>query len=87
MTVLEQNKVMKARSIKFGNMLLEGKTIRDISDECNFSRSTIHTYLTKRLKDADIDLYKKVIDKLKYNKAVRHIRGGEATRERWQKLA
>ena len=45
------------------------------------SKSTVHIDVTKRLYDIDRILYDQVKAVLEINKAQRHIRGGNATKE------
>ena len=46
---------------------------------------TVHKDLTERLHDMDFLLWQRVRDILAQNKAERHIRGGEATRIKYQR--
>lgn len=59
-------------------------TIRDAAKHYNLPKSTVFCYVTTRLHDCDYMLYKEVQKVLQHNKSVRHIRGGEATRCKWQ---
>lgn len=69
------------RAIKMAYLMLEGKrTVREVAKIIGYSKSTVHNDLTNRLIDYDYDLYIKVKELLEYNKKIRHIRGGEATR-------
>ncbi len=66
--------------------MLEGnKTVREVAKLVGFSKSTVHHDITTKLIDLDYDLFKKVRDLLDYNKKIRHIRGGEATRLKYLK--
>lgn len=79
------NDYIRDRAIKVANYFLEDNyTIREVAREFGVSKSTIHADLTYRLEELNYDLYKQVREQLEYNKKVRHIRGGEATREYWQ---
>ena len=49
------------------------------------SKTTIHKDMRERLKEISPALYAQVSQVLAKNKAERHIRGGEATREKYQK--
>ena len=60
-------------------------TVRDVAKELKFSKSTVHKDLSERLKYVDSLLYEEVRKLLDYNKKVRHIRGGEATRKKYIK--
>lgn len=62
------------------------KTIREIAKYFCVSKSTVHIDLNKRLKGINYELYKRVKTILKYHILIRHIRGGEATRKKYEKL-
>ena len=47
------------------------------------SKSTVHKDVTDRLRGANPSLYAAVREVLEKNKSERHIRGGEATREKY----
>lgn len=55
-------------------------TVREVAKIFNVGKSTVHKDITERLLNIDHALYIKVQKVLQYNKKVRHIRGGEATR-------
>lgn len=61
-------------------------TIRNIAKIFCVSKSTVHKDLNERLQEADIELYKKVAEILKNHIDVRHLRGGESTRQKYLKL-
>lgn len=66
--------------------ILETKeTVREIAKKFKVSKSTVHKDLHERLKLLDFNLYQKVDAILKYHKEIRHIRGGESTRQRYLK--
>ena len=74
------------RAIKEGYLMLEEEsTVRSVAKIVGFSKSTVHNDVTIRLKEIDYDLYIKVQDVLNYNKKIRHIRGGEATKRKYQR--
>lgn len=58
-------------------------TIRETAEHFMVGRSTVHADMQKRLPICDVKLSKKVREVLDYNLSVRHLRGGEKTRERW----
>ena len=62
------------------------KTIREIAKVFNVSKSTVHIDLNKRLKNINYDLYKKIKKILIYHLEIRHIRGGESTRKKYENL-
>lgn len=59
-------------------------TVRDVADEFNVSKSTVHLDLTNKLKEISGILHQRVKEKLEHNKKVRHIRGGQSTKEYWE---
>lgn len=60
------------------------KTVRVIAKEFGVSKSTVHKDLTERLPEVNAELAKQVKEILDYHKSIRHIRGGEATREKYK---
>lgn len=81
-------KTMIERIKKEANYMLETKeTVREIALVFKVSKSTVHKDLHERLIDVDKDLYSKVKDVLKYHLDVRHIRGGQSTKKKYEKFA
>ncbi len=73
--------VNENRVIKMALEMIDGnKTVRQVAKIVGYSKSTVHNDLTTKLENMDIELYQRVKDILEYNKKIRHIRGGEATR-------
>jgi putative DeoR family transcriptional regulator (stage III sporulation protein D) len=64
--------------------LNQGSTVREVAKIVGCSKSTVHKDFTERLPKIDYKLYEKVKELLDFNKQIRHIRGGEATRKRYQ---
>ena len=64
-------------------MLETEKTVREIASKFGVSKSTVHKDLHERLKYIDKDLYDKVDQILKYHIDIRHIRGGESTKNKY----
>ena len=62
-----------------------GCTVRACSAHFNVSKSTVHKDVSERLKYIDEDLYERTRAVLEYNLSERHIRGGNATREKYAK--
>lgn len=76
---------IKERTIRIGNYVVETrKTVRMIAKEFGVSKSTVHKDLTERLPEINAELAKQVKEILEYHKSVRHIRGGEATRRKYE---
>ncbi|MCL4424147.1 MAG: sporulation transcriptional regulator SpoIIID [Firmicutes bacterium] len=59
-------------------------TVREAARAFAVSKSTIHKDVTERLPKIKPDLAGQVKDVLEFNKSERHIRGGEATRKKYQ---
>ncbi|MGI5838814.1 MAG: sporulation transcriptional regulator SpoIIID [bacterium] len=59
-------------------------TVRQAAKVFGVSKSTIHKDVTERLPKINQELAAKVKAVLEQNKAERHIRGGEATREKYR---
>ena len=62
-----------------------GATVRVCAKRFGVSKTTIHKDMRERLKEISPALYAQLSQVLAKNKAERHIRGGEATREKYQK--
>jgi len=78
------NKNIINRVIEESNYIIKTKeTIREIANVFNVSKSTVHKDLKDRLLEIDADLYEKVSNILKYHLDVRHIRGGNATKNKF----
>ena len=65
-------------------MIETGATVRAAAKHFGISKSTVHKDLSQRLEQCNKSLYKQVRCVLDENKAQRHIRGGIATREKYQ---
>lgn len=62
-----------------------GATVRACSAHFSISKSTVHKDVSERLKYVDEELYERTRKVLAFNLSERHIRGGEATREKYLK--
>lgn len=77
---------IKERTLKIGEYIVETKnTVRTIAREFGVSKSTVHKDLTERLPEINPDLSNRVKEILEYHKSIRHLRGGEATKEKYRK--
>lgn len=77
---------IKERAIRIGQHVIESrKTVRKIAKEFGVSKSTVHKDLTERLPEINPELAAQVKEILEYHKAIRHLRGGEATRQKYIK--
>ena len=61
-----------------------GATVRKAAQHFGISKSTVHKDLSQRLPTCNKRLYQQVRQILDINKAQRHIRGGLATRKKYQ---
>ena len=76
---------IRNRCVQLGELLLDtGETARALAKRTGYSKSTIHKDLTERLLIVNESLALEVRKVLLYNKSIRHLRGGEATRQKWQ---
>lgn len=67
-------------------MLEKQATVRQAAAVYGLSKSSVHKDMCKRLPKIDARLARQVAALLEYNKSVRHLRGGEATRRRYRDL-
>jgi putative DeoR family transcriptional regulator (stage III sporulation protein D) len=80
------SKISKRVLLEANHMIQTNDTVRTISHIFQVSKSTVHKDLHERLLDINPDLYLQVDEILKYHTDVRHIRGGESTRKKYEKL-
>jgi len=79
---------IKERTLRTGRYIIDTrKTVRTIAKEFGVSKSTVHKDLTERLPELNPTLAKEVKQILEYHKSIRHLRGGEATKRKYQKLS
>lgn len=77
----------KERCIILGEYLVANKaTVRAVAKKFGVSKSTVHKDITQILKKHNKTLYNEVKDILEKNKSERHLRGGEATRIKYEKI-
>lgn len=60
-------------------------TVRAVAYAFSVSKSTVHKDIAVKLKEINISLYEQAKEILDFNKQQRHLRGGEATREKYLK--
>ena len=78
----------KSRAVILGEYVVKtGATVRRTAKEFGVSKSTVHKDLTERLKKQSPKLYESVKKVLEKNKEERHIRGGQATKRKYEMLA
>lgn len=72
------------RAIEVADYIMATRdTVRDTAQRFGVSKSTVHKDVTERLPRINAHLAQQVKAVLEYNKAERHIRGGEATRRKF----
>ena len=77
--------VVEERAVELGAYIIENNaTVRAAAKKFHISKSTVHKDVASRLRTLDPRLYGQVREVLDVNKAQRHIRGGLATREKYQ---
>ena len=81
------NSIVEKRCIELGEYIVNTKsTVRQTAEVYGISKSTVHIDVTKRLSAIAPLLAESVNKVLQENKAQRHIRGGNATKEKYLKL-
>ena len=66
-------------------MIETGATVRSAARHFGISKSTVHKDLSQRLQQYNYALYVQVRQILDVNKQERHIRGGMATKRKYEK--
>lgn len=76
---------MEERACELAVYVIEtGATVRAAAQRFGISKSTVHKQLTERLRQCNYPLYLQVRKILDKNKQERHIRGGMATKRKYQ---
>lgn len=77
----------KERAVILGEYIIEkNATVRAAAKAFGISKSTVHKDLTEKLPHISSGLYKEVKKVLETNKRERHIRGGMATKHKYEEL-
>ena len=77
----------KERCVILGTYLVENNsTVRGVATRFGVSKSTVHKDITQTLKKENYGLYLEVKEILDLNKQERHLRGGEATRQKYKSI-
>lgn len=77
---------MNERAIRLGEYIAEhGATVRSTAQVFGISKSTVHKDISTRLPSVQPGLYEEVRVIIEKNKQERHIRGGMATRRKYEK--
>ncbi len=76
---------IEERVLKCAEYIVEtGCTVRACSAHFSISKSTVHKDVSERLRYIDADLFERVREVLNLNLSERHIRGGIATRAKYE---
>ena len=83
-----KNQDVSKRCVELGEYIAaSGATVRQAAEVFGISKSTVHIDVTKRLHETHPALAGEVEKVLQFNKAERHIRGGNATKEKYKNMA
>ncbi|MBO5023753.1 MAG: sporulation transcriptional regulator SpoIIID [Clostridia bacterium] len=75
---------VEERALSLGSYIAEnGATVRSAAKKFGISKSTVHKDVTERLEKLNKALFDEVRAVLDKNKAERHMRGGEATKQKY----
>ncbi len=78
---------IEERAVSLANYILKTKcTVREAAKYFGISKSTVHKDVTERLYYINQNLAKETKKVLAENKATRHIRGGMATKNKYNSL-
>ena len=78
---------IEERAVKLARYIIDSKdTVRGTAKKYGVSKSTVHKDLSQRLENINHSLYLEVREVLDENKAERHIRGGLATKKKYEKM-
>ena len=84
---MNMDEAILRRCVTVAQYMLEKRaTVRQAAAAFELSKSSVHKDMCVHLPKIDTRLARQVSALLEYNKAVRHLRGGEATRRRYRGL-
>ena len=76
---------IRERCIRIGQYIADtGATVRQAAAHFGLSKSSVHKDMDERLPLINRALRRSVRRVLRYNKSVRHLRGGEATKRKYK---
>ena len=76
---------IEERAVAIANYIIDhNATVRQTAKKFGISKSTVHKDLTERLPKISPQLFKSVKEVLEENKRERHIRGGIATKHKYE---
>ena len=77
---------IEERVLKLAGYIVDnGATVRNAAKKYNISKSTVHKDITERLSEINPQLFNAAKKVLTENKQQRHIRGGLATKLKYEK--
>ena len=77
---------IEERAVEIANYIIENNaTVRQTAKQFRISKSTVHKDATERLPEINPFLAQEAREILDINKSERHIRGGLATKEKYQR--
>lgn len=75
---------IEARALRLADYIIENNaTVRQTAKKFGISKSTVHKDVTDRLNQINPVMAKQAAAVLAINKSERHIRGGQATKEKY----
>ena len=78
---------IEERVLELAHYIIDTKsTVRAAAKKFRVSKSTVHKDVTERLLEINPGLASEVKDVLENNKAERHLRGGEATKQKYERI-
>ncbi len=81
------NRYLKDRILREAKYILDKETtIRETAKIFKVSKSTIHKDMQEKLKNIDKTLHKKINKIFKEHAEIRHIRGGESTKQKYLRI-
>lgn len=75
------------RAVAAAKYIIENKaTVRSAARRFGVSKSTVHKDVSERLSRISLPLFAEVKAVLEQNKRERHLRGGEATKQKYERI-
>ena len=75
------------RAVKLAEYIIEnGSTVRQAAKAFSVSKSTVHKDVASKLQGINAGLYRECKKVLELNKSVRHLRGGQATKNKYEQM-
>lgn len=84
---MSKKKQIEQRVLEVADYVINhNATVRATAKHFGVSKSTVHKDVTERLHNISLDKYYKANAVLQKNKAERHLRGGNATKQKYLKM-